>query len=551
MAHNPHGEPPSPQHEANLPPGTFLLIQDETGNVDDGSQIRLNPVPSSDPNEPLNWSTPRKAVNFTLVLAVTVVVFTALSIQVIFWQLMVVDLNVTYAQLNNAMSVNFVGLSTGCVLFIPLAKKFGRRPVYLASIAIMLATSFWSASMKSLPELYITNLLQGLAGATNESIVQITIADLFFVHHRGGMNALYMTMVMIGSFLTPIAAGAQAARGGWRLSYCSLGICNAVLFGLFMFFYEETKYTRLLMGVSSNPDASSARHISVKGIKPDHEPVIACTTSRQETDLPPPHHHGLDYTIPLKTWSERLALVTYTAEPVLPYFHRPFVVLTTFPAVLFCGMQYALGVVWLTIMSSVLGLVFPLPPYQFTPEQIGFMSVGPFIGNLIGSFYGGFLGDRSILFFARRNKGYYKPEMRLYILHLPALTLAGGLIMFGATIARGMHWIWPSVGGAMFGFGLGGISDAALTLVIDSYRDITGDAFTGIAFTRNAISIGIPFAISPWLERSGPQNMFIACGFISLAITMTIIPMALYGEKMRMVTAPRYRAMAAQQGVGA
>ena len=35
-----------------------------------------------------------------------------------------------------------------------------------------------------------------------------------------------------------------------------------------------------------------------------------------------------------------------------------------------------------------------------------------------------------------------------------------------------MHWIWPSIGGALFGFGLGSISDAALTLVIDSYRDV-------------------------------------------------------------------------------
>lgn len=91
---------------------------------------------------------------------------------------MVQDMNVTYPQLNKAMSVNFVGLSVGCILFIPLAKKFGRRPVYLASTAIMMAASFWCASMKSLPEMYIINLLHGLAGATNESIVQITVCTL-------------------------------------------------------------------------------------------------------------------------------------------------------------------------------------------------------------------------------------------------------------------------------------------------------------------------------------------------------------------------------------
>ncbi|KAH2828228.1 hypothetical protein KXV85_008887, partial [Aspergillus fumigatus] len=108
----------------------------------------------------------------------------------------------------------------------------------------------------------------------------------------------------------------------------------------------------------------------------------------------------------------------------------------------------------------------------------------------------------------------------------------------------GLHWISPSIAGALFGFGLGSIGDAALTLVIDSYRDITGDAFTGVAFLRNAISIGIPFAISPWLERSGAQNMFLTYRFVSLAVTLTIIPMVLYGRKMRMLTAARYRVMA-------
>ena len=36
-----------------------------------------------------------------------------------------------------------------------------------------------------------------------------------------------------------------------------------------------------------------------------------------------------------------------------------------------------------------------------------------------------------------------------------------------------MHWIYPSVGGAFFGFGLGAISDEALTLVIDCYAGVS------------------------------------------------------------------------------
>ena len=101
-----------------------------------------------------------------------------LSIQPLFWQQMIIDLEVSYTQLNQTMSVNFVGLAIGCVLFIPLAKKFGRRPVYIASTAVLFATALWTARIKSLTELYICNLLQGLGGAINEAIAEITVWSL-------------------------------------------------------------------------------------------------------------------------------------------------------------------------------------------------------------------------------------------------------------------------------------------------------------------------------------------------------------------------------------
>ncbi|KAJ5631443.1 MFS general substrate transporter [Penicillium longicatenatum] len=530
----------------DVPPGTFLLIREDEYGLHNQRVVMLDPIPTSDPNEPLNWSTARKTVNFTIVLGMTVVIFTALSVQAIFWQQMVVDLHTTYTELNRAMSVNFVGLAMGCYLFIPLAKKYGRRPIYIISTMLMVATSFWSAELTTLTDLYVSNLLQGLAGATNEAIVEITIADLFFVHHRGRMNGLYMTMVMIGSFLSPMAAGTQATNQGWRWSYRTMGIFNVIFLILFIFVYEETKYVPVITGQpQSGPETSDNTHKS-----DDSDPKETSQTETKPTqDVEPSTlHHEIDSTIPMNTWRKRLALATPTQESIWPYYYRPIYALFCFPAVMYTALQYAAGVAFLTIVSSVLSLTFPLPPYLFTSEQIGFMSVGPFIGNLIGSIYGGVLGDWSILYFSRRNKGYFEPEMRLYILPIPAVFMTGGLIMFGATIARGMHWIYPSIAGVFFGFGLGGISDAALTLVIDSYREITGDAFTGIAFVRNVVSIGIPFAISPWITEDGIQNMFIACGFISLAVSALMIPMIFWGKDARRASAARYYRVMEKQG---
>lgn len=126
------------------------------------------------------------------------------------------DMGVSYQQLNNAVSFNYVGLAVGCIFFIPLAKKYGRRHSYIASIALMAITSWWTAYMHTATEVYLTNLFQGLGGAVNEAVVYMSvrghawylswktkahrmqIADMFFVHRRASMNALYIFAVMIG-----------------------------------------------------------------------------------------------------------------------------------------------------------------------------------------------------------------------------------------------------------------------------------------------------------------------------------------------------------------
>jgi hypothetical protein len=50
------------------------------------------------------------------------------------------------------------------------------------------------------------------------------------------------------------------------------------------------------------------------------------------------------------------------------------------------------------------------------------------------------------------------------------------------------------------------------------------------------------------MQRDGLQNMFIACGFISLGISSLIIPMVFYGKRSRRGFAARYYRLVEQQG---
>ncbi|KAM5354096.1 hypothetical protein ACJ41O_000746 [Fusarium nematophilum] len=440
-------------------PGMVRMVLQEEAT--DASRFMLSPTPSSDPNEPLNWSTWRKSLNYGLTVAVTVAAFTNLSIQTVFWQQMTVDMGLTISQLSNAQSAQLAGLAMGCIFFIPFTIKYGRRSTYILSTAGLAAVSWWTSRMNSYAELILTAVITGLAGAINETAVQMTIADLFFVHQRGSANAIYFTAVMVGSFLTPLAAGSQAAEQGWRWSYYALSIALTILFLVFLLCFEETKYVPISVGETAGNTSSPVVSLPLdrKDSKDDLDKGdgdLVTVTSR------------IDTTIPLNTWRQRLRLSTPTPESLPRLFVMPLHVITL-PHVMFTALQFASGVAWLVLFMQVVSVVFSQPPYNFTTAGIGYMTLGPFVGNIFGSIYGGPFADWAIVRLARRNGGIFEPEMRLYPLAIPTVLMSGGIMMFGITASRGMHWIYPSIGGGLFAFGLGANGDITFTFVIDTY----------------------------------------------------------------------------------
>lgn len=147
------------------------------------------------------------------------------------------ELGITFQNLNTSFAANCASLAIGCILIIPIAIICGRRPVYIVSTLIQLASTIWQAKMQTTGDLIGSNVLSGLAGAVSESIVQMTISDMFFTHQRATMNAIYLIMVNIGSFLAPVAAGYAATAQGWRWIWWWTAIFLAVTLVVMVFFY--------------------------------------------------------------------------------------------------------------------------------------------------------------------------------------------------------------------------------------------------------------------------------------------------------------------------
>ncbi|KAI9167927.1 putative MFS-type transporter [Paramyrothecium foliicola] len=522
------------REESVMPPGTSLLVTDSSALV-------LVPEPTTDPNDPLNWSYARKVVNVVMVYALTVAVFASLVMQTIFWPQMTVDLGVTFSDLNAGLACNVAGLSIGCIFIVPFTKKYGRRSTYVLSTAVLAGMSWWSSRMTTMAEMLITNFIYGFAGSANETIAEMTIADLFFIHQRGTANGVYIIAVMLGNTLIPTIAGVQAQAQGWRWAYTTVGIVLTVLTFVFVFMFEETSYVPVSVGQRANPSSNNEQAAKTSLEKNELSQVMRAETIESRTgDAERQDNASMP---PLNSYRQRHRLISPRPVSLWKCFLSPWKS-AMMPHVLYTAIQAANAVAFLVLISSINPIVFSAPPYNFNTAGVGLMQVGPFIGNALGSLYGGIFGDWLVVRMARRNHGVFEPEFRLYVLPLPALMMGAGMVVYGVSLDRGLHWIYPSIGSGMYTFAMGSIMDMCFTMIIDAYKETTAESFTFITFIRNVPTIGLPFGVVPWLASMSLTKVGIISGCVSMTLALLFIPIIVWGKRMRIASAQRYGKLA-------
>lgn len=347
---------------------------------------------------------------------------------------------------------------------------------------------------------------------------------------------------------------------GWRFTYWLCTLFYGIILVAFILLFEESKYTPILTATTAAPAAFDTTNASSGWQQPiddgyrknskDSKDIKDSPLSQTQIDAIEIGEVPIDESIPRKTYWQRMALISKTDEAMWPLYWRPFFLLVSFPNILYTGLMYAFSLCWISVIGNIQAMFMPLPPYNMSPGALGLQSLGPFIGCVLGSIYSGFFSDWLIIKLSKRNKGYYEPEMRLHASHIGALAQPAGILMFGICLSQGRHWMLLQVGGGIFGFGLGSISTNAITLTIDSYRGVTGEAFVGIAFLRNCFSIVLVFAINPWLAHQGVRNMFIVIGVWSFVVCCLHLPLLKWGKYFRIRTAHTYKHFLETKGEG-
>ena len=135
------------------------------------------------------------------------------------------------------VSLYMVGIACSQIIMGPLSDRFGRRPVLLVGLCLMVAASAACIFAETLPQLIVARFFQALGGATGMVVSRAIIRDLYSRERVGSMISLVIAVMMIAQMLSPLTGGLLETAFGWRsifyvITGASLVIAIAIAFAL-------------------------------------------------------------------------------------------------------------------------------------------------------------------------------------------------------------------------------------------------------------------------------------------------------------------------------
>ena len=113
---------------------------------------------------------------------------TSLAPQVPFY---VKDFESTLPQVINFIGVSLLVLGFTNLIWIPLTRGFGRRPVAILTTLITTASCIWRAKATTYNSFLGAAIVCGLGASPDETLGPVLVADVVFLHERGWWMGIY------------------------------------------------------------------------------------------------------------------------------------------------------------------------------------------------------------------------------------------------------------------------------------------------------------------------------------------------------------------------
>ena len=136
--------------------------------------------------------------------------------------------DISVAQL--AISLYLVGLACSQLVVGPLSDKFGRRPVILAGLFLLVISNIGACLAVSLQQVIAARIVQALGAAAGLAVGRAMIRDLYDRDRAASMIGIVVGSMMIAPMLGPFFGGVLETAYGWRAIFWFLGAVSFVIF---------------------------------------------------------------------------------------------------------------------------------------------------------------------------------------------------------------------------------------------------------------------------------------------------------------------------------
>ncbi|KAK8212282.1 major facilitator superfamily domain-containing protein [Phyllosticta capitalensis] len=545
-------------------PKEELTKQNTLGSLrlrhEDTNDVILIPTPSSDPKDPLNWS---RSYRYYIAILLSLAIFFAnflaagptvaiVAITTDFYGPPGPGFEGHISKVAYFFTTTALCQGMSNLIWMPLIVKFGRRPIYVSSFVMYTACAAWAGGATSYASELTARIFTGIGAGAAECLAPLTISDMFFLHERGAIMAIYTCFLSAGVSGGIIISGLITINLDWRYIYwVSVALIGSATV-LVILTFPETEFDRHgLIPSPSSADTIKATDLDPideelgKVLSPDLKETesrtwhVEDTASNTTAPVPKPAtttRRRRQQVAGKMTWRDTLRLFSgvHTREPLFKLFLRP-VMLLLLPPVLWATLVMSVTIGFVVAISSNFANAYA-QAYGFEAWKAGLCFISGLIGSGLGIFFGGHVGDWVADFFTRRNGGVREPEMRLPAIAISLVTAPLSLVLYGEGIGLRLHWMCATVGLGLLNFSIVQATNISLVYTIDAYRPVAGEITVSQLGFKSAFGFLLSFYTNPWINKDGYERAFGAMAGISGAVLLGFIPFYLYGKRIRHAT---------------
>ncbi|KAM5481544.1 hypothetical protein MaudMau93_007061 [Microsporum audouinii] len=407
----------------------------------------------------------------------------------------------------NASDVNFphsywlttswgVGAALCPLVLFPIMEDVGVRPVLLSTYFFFLCLLVPIGFAQNFATLIVARFFSGGCVPIMSDAVASIISNVFQGDRdRSTPICLYVTTYLAATSIGPVIGASILQSLSWRwIGHVEL-IWTATLFPLFIIGLPETCGSAILLA-------------RAKRLRDTGKEVYTANEA---------HHNTKWY------------------QDILKSVQRPLYMLFTESVVFVAALWAAFSLGTIYLFTQSIELVYG-QLYGWDAVQAGYVQVAIVVGEILGC---GFCISTSSWYHASATwntevPGTPIPEARLYTSIIGGFFgVTGGMFVYGWTSYPTAHWIAPTVGLTMVGFGTTAVVISIANYLIDAYSKYAASALGAVGLVENTTIAFLPLAATALYTGLGFQWASSLLAFVSFTLVATPFVVFKWGKEIR------------------